>query len=91
MPLLQIYQMLLPKAVTKNKKQKPQMILKVIHLIKSIVTESRKIGMQTKFEVDAGHLLNLLAQHLIYCPKIKFQALNPSLAMTHQNSIQITT
>jgi hypothetical protein len=41
--------------------------------------------------VDAGHLLNLLAQHLIYCPKIKFQALSPSLGMTHQNSIQITT
>jgi hypothetical protein len=44
-PLVQIYEMLLPKAVTKNKKQKPQMILKVIHLIKSIVTESQKIGM----------------------------------------------
>ena len=41
--------------------------------------------------IKASHMFNLLAQHLIYCPKIKFEALSPSQGSTHKNSIQITS
>lgn len=83
--------MLQPKSVTRNKKQKLQLILQVIFLINQIIKQSEKIGMRTTFEVDSSHMFNLLAQHLIYCPKIKFEALSPSQGSTHKNSIQITS
>jgi len=88
--LQEIYEKFLPKAVIKNTKQKPIFIKMLVQMIRSIISQNTKQGKKAKYEVDAGHLMHLLAQHLIFCPKIKFQAFCPDEGRQHKNSIKTT-
>lgn len=90
MPLVVLYEQLLPKAVARNPKQRAASLKTLISILNSIVSQKPKQGTAQKYNIDAGHLLRLLSQHLVYCPKIKFQSFCPDNGKHHGNSIQLT-
>jgi hypothetical protein len=72
---VEIFERFEPNKVQRNENQKLSKIHKLLLMVVQILNDQiSKKGFTNLSSVDLGLLMHLIADHLVYCPKIKFPA-----------------